>query len=96
MEMKQVKMLSVNEVAEQLSVSHMTVRRLIDAGSLRASRIGGQLRIRPEDLELCINQNVVKPWPPTQVEKAKPKRRPGRQPKSGTPTGGYYPGMKVV
>ena len=41
-----MKLLSVNEAAEQLGVSHMTVRRLIENGSLRASKIGGQIRLR--------------------------------------------------
>ena len=91
-----MKLLSVNEAAERLGVSHMTVRRLIENGSLRASKIGGQIRIRPDDLELCINQSIVKPWPPVQAAAPKPKRRPGRPPKSGVPAGGYYPGMKVV
>lgn len=91
-----MKLLSVNEAAEQLGVSHMTVRRLIENGSLRASKIGGQIRIRPDDLELCINQSIVKPWPPAQAAAPKPKRRPGRPPKSSVPAGGYYPGMKVV
>lgn len=92
-------MLTLKDVSERLAVSHMTVRRLVESGAIRASKIGGQLRIRPEDLDLYINQQVVRPYPPAAralAEKPKPKRSPGRPTKSGVPSGGYYPGMKVV
>lgn len=36
---------TVNEVAEVLRVSHMTIRRLIDAGVLPAFRVGSAVRI---------------------------------------------------
>lgn len=92
-------MLTLKDVSEQLAVSYVTVRRLVESGAIRASRIGGQLRIRPEDLELFVNQQVVRPYPPAAralADKPKPKRGPGRPTKSGVPSGGYYPGMKVV
>lgn len=92
-------LLTINDVADRLSVSAWTVRRLIEDGSIRASKIRGQLRFREEDVELYINQQIVTPWPPAasaRAAKNQPKRRPGRPPKSGVPACGYYPGMKVV
>lgn len=38
-------LLTVNEAADRLAVSHMTVRRLIDAQQLRCYRIRGILRV---------------------------------------------------
>ena len=92
-------MLTIKDVAERLTVSERTVRRLIEDGSIRASKIGGQLRLKEDDVELYVNQQVVSPWPPAAqacAAKAPPKRRPGRPPLSGAPAGGYVPGMKVV
>lgn len=40
---------SVKSLAEDWGVSERTVRREIASGELRACRIGGQLRISPEE-----------------------------------------------
>ena len=42
--------LTVAEVADLLRVSSMTVYRLIEAGDLRALRVGKSFRINTEDL----------------------------------------------
>ena len=44
-------MLSVNEAAQQLGVHHQTIRNWIQAGTLKAYRLGGRfIRISPKDL----------------------------------------------
>lgn len=52
------RLLTINEAAARLTVSLKTLRRLIAAGSLPVVRIGGLVRIRPEDLTNFIAQNV--------------------------------------
>ena len=46
--------LTVAEVADLLRVSSMTVYRLIEAGELRALRVGKSFRIEEEDLEAFL------------------------------------------
>jgi len=41
---------SIDQIADRCGVSGKTVRRLIDRGDLRHVRIGGQKRLRPEDV----------------------------------------------
>ncbi len=43
--------LTVAEVADLLRVSSMTVYRLIEAGDLRALRVGKSFRINEDDLD---------------------------------------------
>ncbi len=43
-------MMTVDEVADYLKVSHMTVRRLIDRKELKAKKIGRCVRIKQSDL----------------------------------------------
>jgi putative resolvase len=45
------KYFTVDEVAERLKVSHMTVYRWIKAGQLGAYKIGGEFRITEQDVE---------------------------------------------
>lgn len=47
-------MYTVDEVADMLRISASTVRLLIRQGELKAIRVGGQLRIRKEDLDEYI------------------------------------------
>ncbi len=42
---------TVEEVAQRLKVSHMTVYRWIKAGKLAAYKIGGEFRITERDIE---------------------------------------------
>lgn len=46
---------TVEEAAEKLDVHARTVRRYIAAGEMEANKIGGQWRIRKEDLTAFIN-----------------------------------------
>lgn len=46
------------EVGERLGVSHRTVTRLIEAGQLKALKIGAQVRIRETDLRKFIEQQA--------------------------------------
>jgi len=52
--MSQDQLLTLQQVADRLQVSMSTVRRLVDAGKLKAVRIGRNLRVRPEDLSKYI------------------------------------------
>jgi len=51
---RQIRFLTVAEVATSLRVSTMTVYRLINAGELPAARIGRSFRVRTEDLERFV------------------------------------------
>jgi excisionase family DNA binding protein len=42
---------TVEEIAERLRVSHMTVYRWIKAGKLGAYKLGGEFRITEQDIE---------------------------------------------
>lgn len=55
------RLLTIKEIAKYLKVSERSVLRYIEAGRLRASRIG-QWRIRESDLEKFLNKtkNVKK------------------------------------
>ena len=51
------KLLTIKEVAKYLRVSERSVLRYIEAGRLRASRIG-QWRIKENDLEKFLEDNL--------------------------------------
>lgn len=53
------KLLTIKEVAKYLRVSERSVLRYIEAGRLRASRIG-QWRIKKSDLEKFLDKNSNK------------------------------------
>src|SRR5215217_4085867 len=46
---------TVEEVAERLKVSHMTVYRWIKAGSLGAYKLGGEFRITERDIDQFLD-----------------------------------------
>jgi excisionase family DNA binding protein len=48
--------LTVQEVAELMRVSTMTVYRLIKAGDLRASRVGRSFRVRAGDVDAYLER----------------------------------------
>jgi excisionase family DNA binding protein len=50
--------LTVAEVAHVLRVSNMTVYRLIGAGTLPAVRIGRSFRVRQEDLDSYLSEQM--------------------------------------
>ena len=69
-----MKLLTVRETAEALSVSPSLVYRLVSEGALRCFRIGrGALRFRQEDVEEYLSQCVVEVSVGTR--KAPPTRR---------------------
>jgi excisionase family DNA binding protein len=48
------RLLTPNEVAEQLRVSTMTVYRLIKSGELPAARISNSFRLREQDVDAYL------------------------------------------
>ena len=50
------RLLTVQEVADQLRVSTMTVYRLIKGGELRAMRVGKSFRLREEDVDAYLSK----------------------------------------
>lgn len=50
--------LTVQEVAELLRVSTMTVYRLIKAGELRAARVGRSYRLREDEVETYLARGL--------------------------------------
>jgi excisionase family DNA binding protein len=53
--------LTVQEVAELLRVSSMTVYRLIKAGDLPAVRVGRSFRVRDVDVEAYLGARFTQP-----------------------------------
>lgn len=54
-----LQLLTVNEVAEILRVSNMTVYRLIKSGGLAAIRVGKNYRVRSADLDAYLAAGSV-------------------------------------
>ena len=52
-------LMTAREVADVLRVSPMTVYRMVRAGSLRAFRVGRQLRIPVEDVQGYIEAHTI-------------------------------------
>jgi excisionase family DNA binding protein len=52
-----VELLTVQEVADVLRVSTMTVYRLLKSGALPALRVGKGYRIRPTDLQSYLDRS---------------------------------------
>jgi len=51
--------LTVQEVADLMRVSTMTVYRLINAGELRAARVGRSYRLRALDVDAYLDRGPV-------------------------------------
>jgi putative molybdopterin biosynthesis protein len=51
---------TVEEVAERLKVSHMTVYRWIKAGKLGAYKLGGEFRITERDIERFLEASRIR------------------------------------
>lgn len=49
-------LLTLEEVADYLRVNTMTVRRMIQRGSIPSIRVEGSLRISPEDLSAYVEK----------------------------------------
>ena len=52
------RLLTVREVAARMRVSNMTVYRLIQAGDLRATRVGRSYRLRQGDVETYLSRGI--------------------------------------
>jgi excisionase family DNA binding protein len=52
------RLLTVNEVAELMRVSNMTIYRLIKAGELNATRVGRSYRLRQRDVDEYLAKGV--------------------------------------
>ncbi len=57
----EMKLLTVQEVADTMKVSESTVRRLIRRGHIAAYKVGdrGQLRVKEDDLEEYVESQRV-------------------------------------
>jgi len=62
--MDKPEVMTVNEAALYLRVSHMTIRRAIAAGKLPAAKIGSQWRIKRVDLERLLEPGPRPELPP--------------------------------
>lgn len=51
-------LLSVPEVATILHVSRQTAYRLIREGEIPSLKVGGSVRVRPEDLAVLLGQTI--------------------------------------
>lgn len=52
--------LTVQEVADRLRVSRMTIYRMCHAGTMPNTRVGSSFRITPSDLERWIKDHTTK------------------------------------
>lgn len=52
-------MLTKKDVCQKLVISLRTLNRLIDRGEIIGAKIGGQWRIRPENLERWIEKKEM-------------------------------------
>jgi excisionase family DNA binding protein len=57
--LSRAKFLTVNEVADVIRVSTMTVYRLIKGGELPAVRVGKSFRVREEDLDAYLAKHFT-------------------------------------
>ena len=55
----EARLLTVNEVADLLRVSRMTVYRLIKEGEMHAFRVGRGYRLREEDIHTYLNERYT-------------------------------------
>lgn len=58
----ELRLLKAGEVARILNVSRAHVYNLIAGGALPCVRIGESRRVRPEDLEVYIEENLNNSW----------------------------------
>jgi excisionase family DNA binding protein len=55
----QARLLTVNEVADLLRVSRMTVYRLIKEGQIKALRVGRSYRLREDDVDEYLSKRYT-------------------------------------
>ena len=54
------RLLTVNEVAELMRVSNMTIYRLIKAGEINATRVGRSYRLRQGDVDAYLTKGSAR------------------------------------
>ena len=54
--MNELKFYTVEEIAKMLKVSHMTIRREIERGNLKAAKVGHVWRITEEELKSYLGR----------------------------------------
>ena len=57
--MDKARLMTIDEVAGTLGVSHLTVYRLIKQGRLRALRVGKNFRLRSTDVSQYMDVRMV-------------------------------------
>ena len=60
-EIKEYKLYSANEVAQILNISRSLVYQLVERENIPVVQINSLIRIRPEDLEFYIQNNLSHP-----------------------------------
>lgn len=71
-------LLTVRQVAEQLSISETMTYRLLDRGDIPKIKIGGAVRIDPDDLRAYLNAQrtpKTEPQQPASVQPGRAERR---------------------
>jgi excisionase family DNA binding protein len=76
--MAEEKLLTVEQIAENLQVSDQTVRRWIRAGELRAIKLGRAFRIRESDLQEFLNARMTVTTAPVRDTRIRPTGQPVR------------------
>jgi excisionase family DNA binding protein len=69
-------LLSPEQVARICGLSRRAVYRAIAGGDLRAARLWNRLRVRPEDLDRWVGENIM--GPPVLAPKVPPTVPPAR------------------
>ena len=52
------RLLTAKEIAQRLNISKAFAYKLMQIGEIRTVKIGGSVRVRPEDLEAYIEENL--------------------------------------
>ena len=52
------RLLTAKEIAQRLNISKAFAYKLMQIGAIRTVKIGGSVRVRPEDLEAYIEENL--------------------------------------
>ena len=62
-------MLTIEEVADKLSISVMTVRRMVERGEMPAYRLGGQFRFKESEVDSYVDSQRVEPAKPKNAQR---------------------------
>lgn len=53
------RLLTVDDVARRLSISHGTAYKLVRTGEIRSARVGHQFRVHPKHLAEYLERSVI-------------------------------------